>query len=88
MDLRSKVNAINLEFIQKLGFKVRNTNVSAQKIDDTILKTSKIVISTFSFSNKDNRERFFKETFLLADISPYIVLAMAFLTINNADVKF
>ncbi len=47
-----------------------------------------MVVSTFSVSNKDGRERFFKESFLLADVSPDVVFRMPFLTINNADIDF
>ncbi len=47
-----------------------------------------MVVFTFSVSNKDGRERFFEESFLLADVSPDIVLGMSFLTMSNADVNF
>ncbi len=47
-----------------------------------------MVVSTFSVSDKDGRERFFEESFLLADVSPDIVLGMPFLTMSNADVDF
>ncbi len=39
-------------------------------------------------SNKDGRERFFEESFLLADVKPDIVLWMPFLTISNTDIDF
>ncbi len=47
-----------------------------------------MVVSSFFVSDKDVRERFFEENFLLADVKPNIVLGMLFLTINNADVDF
>ncbi len=47
-----------------------------------------MVVSTFSVSNKDGRERFFKESFLLADISPDILLGLPFLSMINEDVDF
>ncbi len=47
-----------------------------------------MVVSNFSMSDKDCRERFFEETFLLVDIRPDIVLGMPFLTMNNVDVDF
>ncbi len=47
-----------------------------------------MVISIFSVSDKDRRERFFEASFLLADVSPDIVLGMPFLTMSNADVNF
>ena len=47
-----------------------------------------MVVSTFSILNKDERERFFKRSFLLANIQPDVVLRMFFLTINNVDIDF
>ncbi len=47
-----------------------------------------MVVSTFFLSDKDGKERFFEERFLLADVSPDIVLGMPFLTMSNADVDF
>ncbi len=46
------------------------------------------MVSTFSISNKDGRERFFEESFLLADVKSDIVLGMPFLIISNADIDF
>ena len=47
-----------------------------------------MVVSTFSVLNKDIRERFFEESFLLANVKPDVMLEMLFLTINNVDVNF
>lgn len=47
-----------------------------------------MVISTFFVSNKDNRKRFFEESFLLADVQLDIVFKMFFLVMNNADIDF
>ena len=47
-----------------------------------------MIISTFSVLNKDNRKRFFEESFLLANIKLDIVLGMPFLTMSNADIDF
>ncbi len=88
MDSGIKLNTISQVFAQQLGLKICKTNVGAQKIDGTILEIYGIVVSIFSVSDKDNRERFFEETFLLADVKPDIVLGMPFLTISNADVDF
>ncbi len=48
------------------------------KIDGTTLETYGMVASTFSMLDKDSRERFFKESFLLADDKPDIVLGCPF----------
>ena len=47
-----------------------------------------MVIFTLFISDKDGREKFFEESFLLADIKPDIVLNMSFLTRSNADIHF
>ncbi len=75
-------------FAHQLGLKIRKTNVRAQKIDGTTLKTYGIVVSTFSILDKDGRERFFEESFLLADVKTSIVLGMLFLTMSNTNVDF
>ena len=38
--------------------------------------------------DKDIKEGFFKESFLLANVKPDRVLRMLFLTMNNADIEF
>ena len=47
-----------------------------------------MVVSTFSVSDKDDMERFFKKNFLLAEVKPKIVLKIPFLTMSNADIDF
>ena len=47
-----------------------------------------MVVFTFTVLDKDNKEKFFEESFLLADVKPNIVLAMLFLTIKNTDINF
>ena len=47
-----------------------------------------MIVSTFSLSDKDGRERFFEENFLLADVKPDIGLEMPFLTMSNTDIDF
>ena len=50
---------MNLDFAWKLGLKVWKTNVGAQKIDDSALKTFEMVIVDFQIEDKANRPRFF-----------------------------
>ena len=88
LDSKSKVNIISLAFTYYLSFIIWRTNVGVQKINGTTLETYKMVVFTFSMLDKDDRERFFKENFLLADVKPDIVLGMPFLTISNIDVDF
>ena len=47
-----------------------------------------MVVAAFSMVDKANRVRFFEETFLVANVSPKVVLGILFLTLSNADVDF
>lgn len=38
--------------------------------------------------NRDGRQRFFEERFLLVDVKPDIVLRVPFLTMSNVNVDF
>ncbi len=42
-----------------------------------------MIASTFFILDKDGREMFFKESFLLTNVKPDVVLGMLFLTISN-----
>ncbi len=88
LDSRSEVNVMSQAFAHQLGFKICKTNVGAQKIDGTTLETYGMAVSTFSVSDKDSRERFFEESFRLANVKPDLVLGMPFLTMSNVDVDF
>ncbi len=88
LDLGSKVNAMSKAFVQQLGLKICKTNVGAQKIDGTTLEIYGMVVSIFSVSDEDSREKFFEESFLVADVKLDIMLRMPFLTMSNADVNF
>ena len=79
---------MNPAFTSQLSLIILNTNVGAQKIDSTTLKIYKIVVFIFFMLNKDDKKRFFKENFLLAEVKPEIVLEIPFLTMSNADVNF
>ena len=84
----SEVNNIHLSFVKQLGLPIRPSNIEAQKIDGTTLDIHGMVVAAFSMVDKANRVRFFKETFLVANVSPEVVLGMFFLTLSNADVDF
>ena len=88
IDLGSKVNTIHPAFAKQLGLPIRPTDVGARKIDSTTLNTYGMVVVAFLVENKANRVRFFKETFLVANISLKVVLEMPFLTLSGADVDF
>ena len=88
IDSRSEVNTIHPIFGKQLGFSIRPTDVGAQKINGTTLDTYGIVVTAFSVEDNANRVIFFKETFLVANISPEVVLGIPFLTLSGADVDF
>ena len=88
LDFESEVNAISPAFASQFGLKIWKTNIRAQKINGTTLETCEIVVSTFSVSDKDDKERFFEKSFLLAEAQPKIVLGMLFLTMSNVNVDF
>ena len=88
LDSKSEVNAMSQTFAYQLGLKIQKTNVGVQKIDGPILETYEMIVSTVSISDKDDRERFFEKSFLLANVKPDIVLGMLFLTISNIDIDF
>ena len=88
LDSSSKVNAMNLNYAWKLGLKIRRTNVGAQKIDGSALKTFGIVIADFQIENMASKPRFFEKTFLVADTKFEVILWIPFLKISNANVLF
>ena len=88
LDSGSEVNAMNPAYAKKLGLRIRQTDVGAQKIDGSHLDTFGMVIAGFSLQNKLGKVRFFQETFLVADTRMEVVLGMPFLTLSNADIRF
>lgn len=47
IDLESEVNAMSPAYVKKFCFRIRKTDVDAQKIDGSILETFEIVITFF-----------------------------------------
>ena len=47
-----------------------------------------MVVIAFLVKDKVNQGRHFKETFLVTNISPKIVLEMLFLTLSGIDINF
>ena len=84
----SKINAIHLTFAKKLGLLIKSTDVGAQKIDNTTLDIFEIIVAAFSVTDKANQVRFFKETFLVANVSPKVVIRIPFLTSSSVNVDF
>lgn len=63
-------------------------NFEAQKIDGTTLDTYRIAVTAFSLTDKVNKIRFLKKTFLVANVSQEVVFKMLFLTLNDANNDF
>lgn len=69
---------MNLNFIQKLSFKIQKTSVEAQKIDGSALKTFGIIIAGFQIKNKVDKLKYFQKTFLMVNIIVEVVLKISF----------
>ena len=54
-DLNNEINIIYLTFTKKLGLSIIPIDIGAQKIDNTILDTYKIIVAAFSMTNKANQ---------------------------------
>ena len=86
IDLENEVNAIYPTFAKQLDPPIMQIDVGAQKIDGTTLETHGLVVAAFSVINKANRVRFFKETFLMANVSLEVVFGMLFITLSSANI--
>ena len=84
----NKINIINLNYTWKLGLKIRQTIVKAQKIDSCAPKTFGMMIANFQVEDKIGKFRFFQKIFLVANTKFEVILMMLFLKINNADISF
>ena len=88
LDLGSEVNAIHLTITKELDLSIRLTDVRMQKIDSIILDIYEMVVAAFLVTDKVNQVKFFEETFLVANVSPEVVLGIPFLILNGADIDF
>ena len=88
LDSDSKVNVIHPTFARELGLFIRSTDVEVQKIDGTTLDTFGMIVIAFSVTNQVNWVKFFKETFLVANVSPEVVFGMLFFTLSDTDIDF
>lgn len=62
--------------------------MDTQKIYGSRLETFGIVIVSFLINNNDEKSRFFKKTFCLADISIDVTFKIPVLTLSNIKVNF
>ena len=68
LDSKSKINTISQTFTFQQGLKIWKTNVEVSKIDNITFETYGTVVSIFFISDMDRKKKFFKESFLLADV--------------------
>ena len=87
-DSGSKVNAVNLNYAWKLGFKIKKTNIKAQKINGSIVEIFKIGIANFLVEDKIGRLKFFQKPFLVANTKFEVILRILFLKISNTNMLF
>ena len=88
IDSGSKFIAMIPAYASRLGLQACHTSVRAKKINGYTFQTFGMVFDSFQVKDKLGRDRFFQETFLLADTSMKVVLNMLFLTLSNADIQF
>lgn len=62
--------------------------IKTQKIDGIILDTYKMLITAFLITDKANLEKFFKKTFLIANISSKVVFGILFFILSHINVDF
>ena len=87
-DSGSKLNVMHLAFAEKLGLVVKFINVGTQKIDSTTFEIYGMVVAVFSVTDQANKIRFFKETFLMANISSDVLLEIFFFILSSANIDF
>ena len=75
-------------FAKKLGLVVQTTNFGTQKIDGTIFEAYEMVVAAFSITNQVDRVRFFEEIFLVANVSPEVVLGIPFFSLSDTNINF
>ena len=78
LDSGSEVNAMSPVYAKRLGVKTWKTNIGAQKIDGSALKTFGMVIADFQMEDRSGRPKFFQETFLVANTKFEVILGMSF----------
>lgn len=53
-----------------------------------MLDTYEMIVTAFLMMDKTNQVKFFKKTFLIANVSLEVVFEMFFLTISNVNIDF
>lgn len=72
-------------YTAKLGFTIKKTSVTAQKIDGLPLEIYGMVSARFSIQDNLGKVCFCEKKFLRTNTSIKVVLGMLFLALSNAD---
>lgn len=88
IDFNSEINMMTLVYAKRLGLRTCQIKFEAQKMNNLSLEIFEIGIASFQIVDKFGRVQFFKETFLLVEISIKIVLKISFLTLSNMEIQF
>ena len=88
LDSSNEVNIVHPTFAKELGLFIKPIDIRMQKIDHITLDIYGIVVAVFLITDKANWVKFLKETFLVANVSPKVVLGMSFLNLSSADIDF
>ena len=75
-------------FAERLGFVVQTTNIDTLKINGTTLEIYRIVVAAFLVTDQAHKVKFFKETFLVANVSPDMIFGILFFILSDVDVDF
>ena len=67
---------------------VQTTNVGTQKIDGIILEAYEMVVVAFSVTDHVDKVMFFGKTFLVANVSPDVILGIPFFILSGVDINF
>lgn len=85
INFKNKVNTRNSTNAAKLDLQIQKTYVNIQKIDSFFMETYGIFIASLKVFDSLVCLRFFKGTFLLAEIKMKVIFGILFLTYSNVN---
>ena len=88
IDSGSEVNLISRAYANICALTVLHSSVSLEAINHQQVMTHGMGLLVFGVTDQLGQQRFFEETFLIADIPHNIVLGMPFLQLANPDIDW
>lgn len=88
IDSGSESNLISREYANKCGLTRLHTNIGLETIDHQPITTHGMGLVQFSVTDQVGQQRFFEETFLIADVPNAMVLGMPFLKLANPSIDW